>query len=316
MKSGVSRMTQAIHPPIRSRCGRGWFLHVARSTALADGHSCHCLFPFPPCRLHIFPVSGRTAAMSEGCCLYDRASFPTAIHLRRHCAMQKLSTTPSWTRHLFYRAEHIRTTWKLRLGLLTLVVALLWLTNGWWTAAIARSLVCDASLAPSDAILVENFDPDYLLFERATQLRQAGFAQRVLVPTSTDPGTSEVNAVALGTVEVMARLSRIGPIETVPVREAEPITLNAARDLQHFLEREHIRSVIVVTSLFRSRRSALVHAATLGRAGIAVRCQPVQGVRAPDTWTRSWHGIQNVVEQWFKLQYYRLYVLPFRLNPD
>jgi len=28
------------------------------------------------------------------------------------------------------------------------------------------------------------------------------------------------------------------------------------------------------------------------------------------TWTREWHGIQSVVEEWLKLQYYRLYVLP------
>ena len=64
--------------------------------------------------------------------------------------------------------------------------------------AIGRSLVCDASLAPSDAILVENFDPDYLLFERARQLRRAGLAARVLVPVPTDRGSQEPNDVALG----------------------------------------------------------------------------------------------------------------------
>jgi hypothetical protein len=86
--------------------------------------------------------------------------------------------------------------------------------------------------------------------------------------------------------------------------------LNAVRDMQRFLEREHIRSLIVVMPLFRSRRSALVYAAILGRAGIAVRCEPVQGPVGVDNWTRSWHGIQDVLEQWLKLQYYRLYVLP------
>ncbi len=84
-------------------------------------------------------------------------------------------------------------------------------------------------------------------------------------------GTQEPNDVALGIAEVMARIARVGAIEIVPIREVEPITLNAARDVQRFLEREHIRSVIVVTPLFRSRRSALVYGATLGRAGIAVR---------------------------------------------
>jgi hypothetical protein len=219
-----------------------------------------------------------------------------------------------WTRHLFYRTEHSKTTWTFRLGLLALVVIALWLTSGWWTAAIGRSLVCDGNLAPSDAILVENFDPDYLLFERATRLRRAGVAARVLVPIGTDPGTQEPNDVALGVARVMVGIARTGPVEIVPTRQIEPITLNAARDVQRFLEREHIRSVIVVTPLFRSHRSMLVYAATLGRAGIAIRCAPVEGARGVKTWIRSWHGIQEVVEQWIKLQYYRVYVLPLSHN--
>lgn len=227
---------------------------------------------------------------------------------------QEPSTNSHWTRHFFYRAEHTRTTWKLRLGLLALVAGALWLTTGWWTVAIARSLVCDSSLVQSDAILVENFDPDYLLFERAAGLRLAGFSERVLVPIHTDPHTSKPNTVAAGIAQLMARLARLGPIETVPTREVEPITLNAARDVQLFLEQQHIRSVIVVTPLFRSRRSTLVYAATLGRAGIAVRYETVKGQWGVSDWTRSWHGIQDIVQQWTKLQYYRFYVLPLHGN--
>jgi hypothetical protein len=103
------------------------------------------------------------------------------------------STTSRWTRHLVYRSVHTRTTWKLRLGLLTLVVLAPWLTSGWWTVAIARGLICDANVALSDAILIENFDPDYLRFERARRLREAGLAPRVLVPVSTDPGSQGPN---------------------------------------------------------------------------------------------------------------------------
>jgi len=226
--------------------------------------------------------------------------------------MQRPPTIRSWTRHFFYRAEHIRTTWTFRLGLPTLLIAVLFMTSGWWTAAIARSLVCDPSRTPSDAILIENFDPDYLLFEHARGLRQAGLASRVLVPAWTDPGTLELNQVSLGTVEMMAKIARIGDIDVVPTREVEPITLNTACDVQRFLEREHIHSVIVVTPLFRSRRSALVYGATLGRAGIAVHCEPVHGAMRVNTWTQSWHGVQDVAEQWLKLQYYRMYVLPFQ----
>ena len=226
--------------------------------------------------------------------------------------MPEIGAASRWSRHLVHRTEHTRTTWKLRLGVLALLVVVPWLTSSCWTAAIGRSLVCEASLIPSDAILVENFDPGYLLFERARQLRQAGLAPRVLVPVPADPATRQPQPVALAMAQLMANLSRTGDVEIVPVREVEPITLNAARDVQSYLEREHLRSVIVVSPLFRSRRSALVNAATLERAGIVAHCEPVRNPQTGNDWTASWHGIQNVVEQWIKLQYYRLYVLPFR----
>ena len=225
--------------------------------------------------------------------------------------MRERYRTSRWTRHFVYRAECTRTTWKFRVGLVAFLVVVPWLTSGWWTVAIARSLACEASRAPSDAILVENFESSYLAYERAAQLRREGLAPRVLVQTLTDPGTPEPDEVAIGRLEVMARFARIGAIEIVPTRQVEPIVLNAVRDMQRFLERERIRSLIVVMPLLRSRRSALVYEATLGRGGITVRCEPVQGSVGVDNWTRSWHGIQDVVEQWLKLQYYRLYVLPF-----
>ena len=220
----------------------------------------------------------------------------------------------SWRRHFFYRTEHVRTTWKFRFGLVSLVILLTWATSGWWTAAIARSLICDRSVAPSDAILIENFDPEYLLFERARQLRNAGLAPRVLVPVVTGDASGEANPVARSIADTMATLSRVGPVEIIPVRQVEPISLNAARDVLRFSQQQGIRSVIVVSPLFRSRRSELVYRATLGKAGVTVRCDVVEGTRDARTWTDTWHGIQNVAEQWMKLQYYRLYVLPFRVS--
>jgi hypothetical protein len=225
--------------------------------------------------------------------------------------MRDNTASKRWTQYFVYRSDHLRTTWKLRLGLVALVIVALWLTSGWWTVAIARSLVCEETLAPSDAILIENFDPDYQLFQQARDLRRAGLAARVLVPVPVDSDTMTPNPVSLGLVDVMSRISQIGQVEIIPIRNIEPITLNALRDIQTFVERERIRSVIVVTPLFRSRRSELVYNATLGRAGIAVYFQHVHGSTILKTWTRRWHGVEDVMEQWLKLQYYRLYVLPF-----
>ena len=176
---------------------------------------------------------------------------------------------------------------------------------------VGRSLVCEPSRVKSDAILIENFDPDYRLFERARDLRADGQASRILVPVRTGAG-EPLNAVAVGIADVMARISRIGVIEFVPIREVEPISLNAAHDIRRFLTQRGIGSLILVTPAFRSRRSQLVYDAAVAPSGIRVSCEPVFGERHTESWTASWHGIQGVTEQWLKLQYYRLYVLPFR----
>lgn len=195
--------------------------------------------------------------------------------------------------------------------MLGLVVLALWLTSGWWTASIGRSLACAPDRAPTDAILIDNFDTQYLVFERASDLRRSGRAPRVLVPVPVDPGTSQPKAMSVGFAEVMATIARLGRYELVPTREVEPISLNVARDVLRFLQQQDIRSVTVVSPLFRSRRSSLVYRSTLGPSGIGVSCEPAGAAYGITTWTRTWHGIQNVVEQWMKLQYYRLYVLPF-----
>jgi hypothetical protein len=137
-------------------------------------------------------------------------------------------------------------------------------------------------------------------------------ASRVLVPIATDPvdGTTP-NDVALSTAEMMARIAHLGPFDVIPLHLEEPIALNAAVQIKRFLEGEHIRSVVVVSPLFRSRRSSIVYQLAFGPAGVAVRCEPARSPHGIDIWARSWHGVEIVAEQWIKLQYYRLFVLPF-----
>jgi hypothetical protein len=169
--------------------------------------------------------------------------------------------------------------------------------------------VCAEEVASSAAIVVENFDPNYLLFERAAALQQAGVAARVLAPVQasrSDVGLA--NPVSSGIAEVMAKVARVQNLEMIPMTDIEPYTLNAAYQLRDFLVKEHLESVVVVASGFRSHRSSLVYRAVLGPAGIHVYCLPVFGDRTPDNWAATWHGIEIVAEQFVKLQFYRLYV--------
>ena len=61
--------------------------------------------------------------------------------------------------------------------------------------------------------------------------------------------------------------------------------------------------------MFRSRRSFLIYSTVFRDAGIVTSCVPVFGRTTTENWMRTWHGIQEVVEQYGKLQYYRFFVL-------
>jgi hypothetical protein len=220
-----------------------------------------------------------------------------------------LTETPTWTKWFVYRKECVKTTWAFRLTLAGCFVILVWSTSGLWIPAVGHGLACREEIGRADALLVENFGDDYLLFERTETLYRAGLAGRVLVTTVRTASGNE-SRVESGIAELMARVARLEKVQTVPLREMEPISLNAANQIRDVLIAENIRSVSVVTSGFRSKRSSLVYKAVLGRAGIAVSCVPVFGETTPESWAKSWHGIQTVTEQFVKLQYYRFYVLP------
>jgi hypothetical protein len=179
----------------------------------------------------------------------------------------------------------------------------------------ASDLVCPQELAPVDALVIENFDPNYLLFERAQALYAAGYARRVFLPTQSSLDSTP-SVVAAGFNEVMARVARLSPPDVIPIQEIEPIELNAALQVRQRLLAEHIRSVMLITPGLRSRRSSLVYQTVVAPAGIRVLCMPVLGLTTPETWWHTWHGIQEVVQQSGKLLYYRLHVLPkYRSRP-
>src|SRR2546425_3751719 len=217
----------------------------------------------------------------------------------------------NWRRHFFYTKESIRTTWTFRVATLVVILLTAVSTRGCWLPQIGRSLVCVEDIAPSDAILVENFDPNYLLFERAAALEKAKLAPRTLVPVVASRDPKVANPVSMGVAELMARHARLEDWEAILITETEPISLHAAAQIREHLREDHIKSIIVVTPGFRSRRSSLVYGAVLRDVGTQVRCAPVFGAASPERWPQTWHGIQGVAEELLKLQYYRFYVLPF-----
>jgi hypothetical protein len=203
-------------------------------------------------------------------------------------------------------ARH-RGGWRLPIAGGILILPLLFAL---WVSNLGRTLVCDEQPGPGDAILIENFDPNYLVFERAAELSAAARASRVFVPVNAASNPTQPNIVSLGIIEVMARVARLQDFEIIPITLTEPISLNAAYQIRAVLLHARVRSVVVVAPGFRSRRSSTIYAAVFGAAGISTSCVPVFGPHTPQNWTRTWHGIQEVAEQYLKLQYYRFFVLP------
>jgi len=214
-----------------------------------------------------------------------------------------------WQSHFLYRKEVWKTTWKLRLSVVLFFVVAVILTRSFLTDRIGQSLVCEERADPSDALLMENFDPDYLVFERTAALKSAGVASRVVVPVWSSSDPTQTNASSLGVVSEFARIARLSDITPVPTVETEPIALNVAKTIRDYLVKEHIRSVVVVTPGFRSRRSVLIYNAVFAPVGIKFGCVPVFGKQTPQNWSQTWHGIQDIFLQIGKLEYYRFYVL-------
>jgi len=222
------------------------------------------------------------------------------------------TTDRRWTRFFFYRKEVLKTTWTFRLLVLASVLLLPWITRGLWAGALGKGLLCEEQGGGTgvDAIVVENFDVNYLVFERASELKRKGLTARVLVPVQAAPDTGEPDLVFGQIAELMGRTARIGELTMIPVREAEPISLNTAYRVRDFLRKEGIRSVALVAPAFRSRRSAMIYGTVLAPAGISMRCFPVFGEQTPESWLDTWHGVEQILEQYVKLEYYRLFILP------
>ena len=217
---------------------------------------------------------------------------------------------PVLERQLVPRATTYRSVWKQRLLVVAILIVFPVASCEWWVPGLGRSLVCDSQFDRPDLIIIDNLDSDYLLFEKAVDLKALGVCERVLVLVQASGRNPEKpNLVSREIVDVMVRVAGLDGTEIIPIKQLEPITLNTARQVGDFLKGADVKTVLILTSGFKSKRIYLVFKKALGEVGIDAYCLPVWGARTPENWANSWHGIQEVVLQYIKLAYYRLWVL-------
>lgn len=181
---------------------------------------------------------------------------------------------------------------------------------GW----VGRSLVTEDPVQPANAIVVLVGGTPGREIEGAS-LYAAGLAPRVVLPrTPESPGVSALldrHIVVERPDDLRQRILReLGVPDQAIVRLPTRIdsTFEEADAVVAWASREHVRSLLVVTSRFHTKRVRLTYDRAVAGRGIVVRIHAVDIGEAfrPDDWWRSRAGLRTGLFEIQKLTMYRL----------
>jgi uncharacterized SAM-binding protein YcdF (DUF218 family) len=165
--------------------------------------------------------------------------------------------------------------------------------------APARWLVVEDPLRPADAVLVLAGDPDYERTKTAARLLLGGQA-RLLIVTGGEPGPGD-SAESLRDVAIHAGV----PPERIRMERVSRSTHGSMEAIRPILDREAVRSLIVVTSPYHQRRAAWAARRTLKGIEIVSRPADPAGWR-PEGWWNTRRNRWIVLGEYGKLVYYVL----------
>jgi len=187
------------------------------------------------------------------------------------------------------------------------------LTIAWCVSWIAaRLLIVGSPIANADAIVVLSGSSTFI--ERthlAAQLYSAGASRRILLTNDNQQGSWLSSEQRNPFYHERARweLERLGipsaNIETI----MEPVsgTHDEALVVRRYAQTNNIKSVLVVTSAYHSRRALRTFRQVFANSGTSVALlavQPGWQTPAPSKWWFSWRGWSTVPVEYVKLIYY------------
>ena len=190
------------------------------------------------------------------------------------------------------------------------------LLAAWWLLAwvAARALIVRADLARADAIIVLGGSSTYVeRAQLAAQLFRAGRAPKILLTNDNRQGgwSNAEWRNPLFVERAAAELRRAGvPADGIEVLP-QPVssTYEEARLLRAYAGTHGLKSLLVVTSAYHSRRALWVLRRVLAGSGVEVGIEPVApGAQTPRpaVWWLRPGGWSAVAAEYPKLIYYRL----------
>lgn len=206
------------------------------------------------------------------------------------------------------RQEKRRRNWSRFLRLVAIIVAI-WSLFAW---VAARSLIVRSGISSADALVVLSGSNNYL--ERtqwAARLYSEGRAPFIILTNDNVPGGWSVAEqrnplfVELAAAELRRKGVPAEKIETI--RDATSSTYEEALRLRQYSVAHNLRSILVVTSAYHSRRALWTLRRVFEGSGIEIGLDtPETGIQTPAPATWWWHpsGWRIVPGEYVKMIYY------------
>lgn len=169
-------------------------------------------------------------------------------------------------------------TWLGTLGLGTLGIGVLvglgalYLSRTLWLPSVGAFLVVADPLTPAEVVLPLAGDLERVYY--AAQLYQAGYAERVLL-TNLPLETQPARDAHLRRVRAIATAVGVPETQLVVVPEVAQTTFSEAQNVRAQLERLNVRSLLVVTSPWHTRRARMGLRKVFRGSSIRLSVQPV-----------------------------------------
>lgn len=204
-----------------------------------------------------------------------------------------------------------RRTKRLRLTMLLAIVLLAWSLLAW---GLARSLIVRAELPHADALVVLSGAATYReRTRRAAELWKQGRAPRIIITNDRQMSgwsrAEQRNPFFYELAVAQLRGDGVPPDKIEVLPEQISGTYEEALLLKVYAEKNKLRSVIVVTSAYHSRRALWTMRRVFAGTGISIGLEPApagQQTPTPATWWLHVRGWQMVAGEYVKMVYYRI----------